>query len=84
MLEYLLNYKLIFIIIFFLLFLIFKDKILNKKKVVINENKNKIVEFDKTNTENFIKSDMFNGLKEGYVFKTDNLGTGYYLDDLKI
>ena len=84
MLEYLLNYKLIFIIIFFLLFLIFKDKILNKKKVVINENKNKIVEFDKTNTENFIKSDTFTGVKEGYVFKTDDLGTGYYLDDLKI
>ena len=28
--------------------------------------------------KNFIKSDKFNGAKNGYVFKTNNEGTGYY------
>ena len=32
------------------------------------------------NSTNFIKSDKFNGKKEGYVFKKDKLGLGYYLD----
>lgn len=85
MFEELINNKYI-IPILFLIFLailwFFKDKIiLNKKKVVINEDKNKILEFDKNNSTNFIKSDMFNGFKHDYVFKTDNLGTGYYLDN---
>ena len=30
--------------------------------------------------EPFIPSDSFVGAKEGYVFKMDNVGLGYYLD----
>jgi hypothetical protein len=30
--------------------------------------------------KNFIKSDKFNGAKNGYVFKTSNKGTGYYIN----
>ena len=28
----------------------------------------------------FIESDKFNGLKNGYIFKKDTKGIGYYLD----
>jgi len=31
--------------------------------------------------EPFIPSDSFVGAKEGYVFKMDNVGLGYYLDN---
>ena len=34
--------------------------------------------------ETFIPSDSFIGAKEGYVFKNDFNGIGYYLDKLKI
>ena len=34
--------------------------------------------FGGKNNKNFIKSDKFNGAKNGYVFKTNNEGTGYY------
>ena len=34
--------------------------------------------FGGKNNKNFIKSDKFNGAKNGYVFKTNNQGTGYY------
>ena len=30
----------------------------------------------------FIESDKFNGLKNGYIFKKDTKGTGYYLDNV--
>ena len=33
--------------------------------------------------ELFIKSDSFCGAKEGYVFKMDSQGLGYYLDKQK-
>ena len=31
--------------------------------------------------EAFIPSESFNGAKEGYVFKNDSNGIGYYLDN---
>ena len=31
--------------------------------------------------EPFIPSESFVGAKEGYVFKMDNVGLGYYLDN---
>lgn len=34
--------------------------------------------------ETFIPSDSFIGAKEGYVFKNDFNGIGYYLDKIKI
>jgi hypothetical protein len=34
--------------------------------------------------EPFVPSDSFIGAKEGYVFKNDFNGLGYYLDKLKI
>ena len=33
-----------------------------------------------TNQESFIESKSFNGAKEGYVFKNDSKGLGYYKD----
>ena len=83
MLENILNHKSTIVILLLVLIAglwFFKDSInLNKKKVIINEDANKVLEFDKEKI-NFIQSDTFNGVKEGYVFKTNNLGTGYYLD----
>ena len=32
------------------------------------------------NDSDFIESATFNGIKDGYVFKTDSQGTGYYKD----
>ena len=32
--------------------------------------------------EEFIPSDSFVGAKEGYVFKNDSSGLGYYLDTI--
>jgi len=34
----------------------------------------------KRNRENFVSSDKFRGEKQGYVFKNDSKGLGYYLD----
>ena len=34
--------------------------------------------------EPFIASDKFDGAMDGYVFKNDSSGLGYYLDELKI
>ena len=34
-----------------------------------------------TNLESFIESNSFNGAKEGYVFKNDSKGLGYYIDN---
>ncbi len=31
----------------------------------------------------FIEADKFSGSKEGYVFKMDSQGLGYYLDEQK-
>jgi hypothetical protein len=45
------------------------------KTVTFNENMNKELEPDK-----FIKSDEFEGIKKGYIFKKDEYGIGYYLD----
>jgi len=30
----------------------------------------------------YIESDKFNGLKNGYIFKKDTKGIGYYLDNM--
>ena len=90
MLEQILNYK--FTIIVLLIVLIaglwfFKDKLNlslnsdNQKKVHFNKDKNRILEFDKNEiSTNFIPVDNFQGKKDGYVFKSDNLGVGYYVD----
>jgi len=32
----------------------------------------------------FIEADKFSGSKEGYVFKMDSQGLGYYLDKHKV
>jgi hypothetical protein len=85
MLEQILNYKFIVIVVFVILILgfsFFKDRLNltinsdNQKKVHFNEEKNKIVEPNQM----FIPTDNFQGKKDGYVFKSDSLGVGYYLD----
>lgn len=45
--------------------------------------KNKIKETMKNNLEPFIPSKTFIGAKNGYIFKNDNYGIGYYLDKIK-
>ena len=93
MLDFILDYKklfLIFLILFILIILIFKNKIFNKifnknninlfnrtKEVTFDEEKNKTLEIPKK----FIESNTFQGKKENYVFKKDSLGIGYYLDE---
>ena len=84
MLKNLLNYKYSFIITLLLLILgllYFKNKLLPKKRVKFNEAENKVIVIDDIENKKFIKSDIFDGKKTGYVFKTDVLGTGYYLDN---
>ena len=86
MITKILNHKFTFIILLFVLIVgvwIFKDKLNsdNEKKVHFNENNNKILEFDKNQVStSFIQTDKFQGKKDGYVFKADNLGLGYYID----
>lgn len=90
MLEEILNYKIIIIVLLVVLIgglWVFKDKLNlslnsdNQKKVYFNEDKNKILEFDKNEVStNFIPANGFQGKKDGYVFKADNLGVGYYVD----
>lgn len=89
MFNFILNNKnlfFIFLILFILIILIFKDKIFNKnyinlfnrtKEVTFDEEKNKTLEIPKK----FIESNTFQGKKENYVFKNDSLGIGYYLDE---
>ena len=82
--QYLFNYKYIIIFIIFIMILIFKNNlfsknIFRKKKVTFNEKNNEILEISKND---YIKSNTFKGMKRNYVFKTDYLGTGYYLDTL--
>lgn len=84
MLKNILNYKYSFIISLLVLILgllYFRNKLLPKKKVKFNEAENKVIIIDDIETKKFIKSDIFNGKKDGYIFKTDLLGTGYYLDN---
>lgn len=85
MLNYIKDNKKIFGIVFvflvILVLIIKKDDILNKfiskKKVIINEDNNVIVEFD---NKEFIRKDAFEGHKNGYVYKNDEKGLGYYKD----
>jgi len=54
-------------------------------KILIKKDKNIILENytdtdKKVNFEGFIPTETFAGRKSGYVFKTGNEGTGYYLD----
>ena len=73
---------LVFIIIILLLYFLS-----NKKKCTHCHNKhsNKKIEdnqYSNTNVrEEFIESKTFKGAKNGYVFKTNEKGTGYYLDN---
>lgn len=86
MLEQILNHKFTIIALFIILIValwVFKDKLNlnNEKKVHFNENNNKILEFDKNQVSNsFIPTDEFQGKKDGYIFKADDLGLGYYID----
>jgi len=50
-----------------------------KYVAVWNTEKNQNRE-EKRTTGGFIPSVMFKGEKKGYVFKTDNGNTGYYID----
>ena len=66
-------------ILFIIIILIFLALIFfNKKKVKFNESKNVIIEPEKFN---FIESNIFQGKKEGYVYKKCTQGLGYYLDN---
>ena len=90
MFERILENKTIIMIIFCILIYglyIFKDRMKlflvqnNDKKVYFDETNNKILEFDKNNMgDTFIPSERFEGKKYGYIFKSDTLGVGYYLD----
>ena len=86
MIEQILNHKFTIIALFIILIValwVFKDKLNlnNEKKVYFNENKNRILEFDKNQVPNsFIPTGEFQGKKDGYVFKADDLGLGYYVD----
>ena len=49
-------------------------------------NKDRVnIETEKTDTiqESFISSDAFVGRKDGYVFKNDRQGLGYYIDKIE-
>ena len=46
-----------------------------------NNNNNDIINNDNGTFEPFISSNTFIDKKEGYVFKTSDQGTGYYLDN---
>lgn len=55
------------------------------EKMTYREQKQVIEKYTNNDTkkvefEDFIPSETFKGRKSGYVFKTDNKGTGYYLD----
>lgn len=83
MLKIFLNYKYSFIISLLVLILgllYLKKRLLPKKRVKINEAENKVIVIDDNENKKFIKSNNFDGKKLGYVFKTSELGTGYYLD----
>ena len=90
MLKNILNYKycfLISLVILILTLLYFRNKLLPKKRVKFNEDKNQVKIINSVNNKfnnvdnKFIKSDIFDEKKKGYIFKTDILGTGYYLDN---
>tara|TARA_Y100001936_G_C15599708_1_gene421105 strand:- start:13 stop:213 length:201 start_codon:yes stop_codon:yes gene_type:complete len=46
----------------------------------MQKSKTKTEEPVKSVLESFIPSDTFVGAKEGYIFKNDSNGIGYYLD----
>ena len=54
---------------------------INVYTMFTRERKNIVIVIDDIESKKFIKSDIFDGKKTGYVFKTDALGTGYYLDN---
>ena len=58
-----------------------KDKGNNFENTLSKLNHNK--DFKETINYNFIPSEKFVGSKEGYVFKRDTEGIGYYLDKMK-
>ena len=50
----------------------------------IQQSQKNIEHMENYQREPFVPSDSFIGAKEGYVFKNDFNGLGYYLDKLKI
>jgi hypothetical protein len=84
MLQVLLNHKFAMIVLFVVLIvgLLFFKKYKCQKKVTFNEGYNKTVEqYTSSLSDKFIPSEQFDAAKEGYVFKNDKLGIGYYLDN---
>lgn len=74
---YIFDSKLLSSLVYIFIFIFAYEKLTYKKQVIekYTNNDKKKVEF-----EDFIPSETFAGRKSGYVFKTDNKGTGYYLD----
>ena len=53
----------------------------SKKRVTINESENIYIKYETTpEKELFIRSDIFKGQINNYVFKMGDKGLGYYLD----
>ena len=87
MLEFLLNHKFMMIVLFVVLIvgLLFFKNYSYEKTVTFNEGHNKTQEIPKNSSgEKFISSEQFDGKMEGYVFKNDEFGIGYYLDGINI
>lgn len=74
---YIFDSKVLSSLVYIFIFTFAYEKLTYKKQVIekYTNNDKKKVEF-----EDFIPSETFAGRKSGYVFKTDNKGTGYYLD----
>ena len=72
-------YIVVFLVLLLGIFYSFTMSVVRKKKEPLTES------FQNSNSNNekkddFIPSKKFNGKKNGYVFKTDKKGLGYYLD----
>jgi len=46
-----------------------------------SQNEEKKVEIEEEENIDFIPSDTFRGAKPGYVFKSGDMGIGYYVDN---
>ena len=76
---YIFDSKVLSSLAYILVFVVAYEKLTYRgKKHVIEKYTNNDIK--KVEFEEFIPSNTFTGRKPGYVFKTDNNGTGYYLD----
>jgi len=70
-----------YIVIIIVCFLIYLGYLYVQSKDKPNDNLNEVNHNkDIKPILKFIESDKFNGLKNGYIFKKDTKGIGYYLD----